>query len=89
MCDSLLAVLGGELVHPAQLRVAVLAHHIAHHVTAGQHDAILHVAELQVDDRLEQVGASCMTQLQILFVCVLAEYYMFKIKHTILDIVRQ
>ncbi len=43
-----LAVLGGELVDPAQLAVAVLTADVSHHVSAGQHHAVLHLAVLQV-----------------------------------------
>lgn len=43
-----LAVLGGELVDPAQLTVAVLTADVSHHVSAGQHHTVLHLAVLQV-----------------------------------------
>ena len=43
-----LAFLSGEFVHPAQLAVAVLAADVPHHVSAGQHDSVLHLAVLQV-----------------------------------------
>ena len=43
-----LVVLGGELVHPAQLGVAVLAEDVPHHVAPSQHHAVHHLAHLQV-----------------------------------------
>ena len=49
-----LVLLGRVLIHPAELRLAVLTRHIPHHVTSGQHHAVLHVAEVQVDDAVEQ-----------------------------------
>ncbi len=43
-----LALLGGKLVHPAQLTVAVLAADVPHHVSSCQHDSVLHLAVLQI-----------------------------------------
>lgn len=43
-----LALLCGELVHPAQLAVAVLAADVPHHVSSCQHHSVLHLAVLQV-----------------------------------------
>lgn len=53
-----LALLGRELVHPAELGLAVLAHHVAHHMTASQHHAVLNGAERQVDDFLKEISAT-------------------------------
>lgn len=49
-----LALLGGKLVHPAQLGVAVLARHVAHHVAPRQHHPVLHLTEVEVDDLVEE-----------------------------------
>ena len=49
-----LVLLRRELVDPAELRLAVLARDVAHHVAAGEHDAVLHVAEVQVDNSVEE-----------------------------------
>lgn len=43
-----LAFLSGELVHPAQLAVAVLAADVPHHVSSGEHHSVLHLAVLEV-----------------------------------------
>ncbi|MEQ2317016.1 hypothetical protein AMECASPLE_038455 [Ameca splendens] len=43
-----LTLLGGKLVHPAQLAVAVLAADVSHHVSSCQHDPVLHLAVLQI-----------------------------------------
>lgn len=43
-----LTVLSGELVDPPQLAVAVLAADVPHHVPAGEHHSVLHLAVLQV-----------------------------------------
>ena len=43
-----LVVLGGELVHPAQFSIAVLAEDVPHHVAAGQHHPVHHLAVVQV-----------------------------------------
>lgn len=43
-----LAVLGGKLIDPAQLAVAVLTADISNHVSARQHHAVLYLAVLQV-----------------------------------------
>lgn len=53
-----LAVLGGELVDPAQLAVAVLAADVSHHVAAREHDAVLHLAVLEVDNLVEEKGSA-------------------------------
>ena len=39
-----LVLLGGKLVDPAELDVALLLRHVAHHVAARQHHAVLHLA---------------------------------------------
>ena len=39
-----LVVLGGELVDPAQLGVAILAGHVANHVATSEHHSVLHLA---------------------------------------------
>lgn len=41
-----LTFLRGELVHPAELTVAVFAADISHHVSPSQHDSVLHLAVL-------------------------------------------
>lgn len=43
-----LAVLGRKLIDPAQLTVAVLAADVSHHVSAGEHHPVLHLAVLEV-----------------------------------------
>lgn len=43
-----LTVLGSKLVDPAQLAVAVLAADVPHHVSAGKHHSVLHLAVLEV-----------------------------------------
>lgn len=53
-----LAVLRGELVDPAQLAVAVLAADVAHHVSAREHDAVLHLAVLEVHHLVEKEGSA-------------------------------
>lgn len=53
-----LAFLVGELVHPAQLAVAVLAADVPHHVSSCQHDAVLHLAVLQIHNLVEQESSS-------------------------------
>lgn len=52
-----LALLRGELVHPAQLTVAVLATDVPHHVPPSQHDSVLDLAVLQVHDLNGTSGA--------------------------------
>lgn len=54
-----LALFGGEFVHPAQFGFAVLAHDIANHVTARQHNTVLNIAECEIDDLLEEVSSPC------------------------------
>ena len=51
-----LRLLGGELVHPAQLGVAVLAVDVPDHVSAGEHDPVLDVAVVEVDHLVEEEG---------------------------------
>lgn len=53
-----LALLGGKLVHPAQLAVAVLAADVSHHVSSCQHDSVLHLAVLQIDNLVEQESSA-------------------------------
>jgi len=53
-----LVLFGGELVNPAQLRVAVLAGDISHHMPARQHDPVLHFTVVQVNHSVEEEGAS-------------------------------
>lgn len=53
-----LAVLCGELVNPAQFAVAVLAADVAHHVSAREHDAVLHLAVLEVHHLVEEKGSA-------------------------------
>lgn len=43
-----LTVLRRKLVDPTQLAVAVLAADVPHHVSAGQHHSVLHLAVLEV-----------------------------------------
>lgn len=43
-----LVVVCGELVHPAQLGVAVLAEHVPHHVAPREHHPVHHLAHLKV-----------------------------------------
>lgn len=49
-----LALLGGKLVHPAQLVVAVFAADIPHHMTSRQHHAVLDLAVLQIHHLVEE-----------------------------------
>jgi len=51
-----LVILGGKLVDPAQLGVAILARHVADHVAAGEHHSVLHLTVVQVDHFIEQKG---------------------------------
>ena len=41
-----LIILGGELVHPAQLGVAVLTVDVPDHVSASQHDPVHHLTQV-------------------------------------------
>ena len=50
----LLRLVGGVLIHPAEFGLALLARDVAHHVTASEHDAILHFAVLQIDYFVEE-----------------------------------
>lgn len=43
-----LTFLSGELIHPAQLTVAILAADIPHHVPPCQHDSVLDFTVLQI-----------------------------------------
>ena len=49
-----LVLLRGVLVHPAQFRVAILAENVTHHVTAGQHGTVLHLAEVAEETKEEE-----------------------------------
>lgn len=53
-----LAFLGGKLVHPAQLAIAVLAADIPHHVSSCQHDSVLHLTVLQIHNLVEEEGSA-------------------------------
>jgi len=53
-----LVLLGGKLVDPAELDVALFARHVAHHVAARQHHAVLHLAVAEIDDPVEEEGSS-------------------------------
>lgn len=53
-----LTFLGGELVHPAQLTVAVFAADVPHHVPPRQHDSVLHLAVLQIHNLVEQKSSA-------------------------------
>lgn len=54
----LLTLLRRKFVHPTEFRFAVLAHHIADHVSPRQHHPVLHSAVGQVDDAFEQVRST-------------------------------
>lgn len=54
-----LTVLSGELVDPAQFAVTVLTADISHHVSAGEHDSVLHLAVLQVHHLVEEESSAC------------------------------
>lgn len=54
-----LAVLGRKLIDPAQLTVAVLAADVSHHVSAGEHHPVLHLAVLEVHHLVEEEGSPC------------------------------
>ena len=54
-----LVILRGELVHPAQLGVAVLAEHVPHHVPPCQHHPVHHLAHLDVDHLVEEKCSAC------------------------------
>lgn len=49
-----LTLLCGELIHPAEFAVAVLAADVPHHVSPCQHDSVLHLAVLQIHNLVEQ-----------------------------------
>lgn len=53
-----LALLRGELVHPAQLAVAVLTADVPHHVSSRQHDSVLDLAVLQIHHLVEQESSA-------------------------------
>lgn len=53
-----LRVVVRELIAPAQLRPAALAHDIADHMASREHHSILDSAEGQVDDALEEIRSS-------------------------------
>lgn len=53
-----LTFLGGKLVHPAQLAVAVFAADIPHHMSSCQHDSVLHLAVLQIHNLVEEEGSA-------------------------------
>lgn len=54
----LLRFLRGKFVHPSEFGLAVLAHYISDHVTACEHDPVLHRRVGQIDDPFEEVGPS-------------------------------
>lgn len=54
-----LAVFGGKLVDPAQFAVAVLAADVPHHVSAREHDSILHLTVLEVYYLVEEESSAC------------------------------
>lgn len=54
-----LTVLSGKLVDPTQLAVAVLAADVPHHVPAGEHHSVLHLAILQVHHLIEEERSAC------------------------------
>lgn len=58
-----LAFLGGKLIHPAELAVAVLAADVPHHVSSCQHDSVLNLAVLQIHN-LE--GSSQMSDVTVM-----------------------
>lgn len=53
-----LTFLRGELVHPAQFAVAVLAANVPHHVSSCQHDSVLHLAVLQIHNLVEEKSSA-------------------------------
>jgi len=53
-----LVFLGRELVDPAEFRLTVLARNVAHHMPASEHHAVLNVAEVEVNDAIEEKGSS-------------------------------
>lgn len=53
-----LALLGGELVHPAEFAVAVLAADVSHHVSSCQHDSVLHFTVLQIHNLVKQESST-------------------------------
>lgn len=54
-----LTVLSSKFVDPTQLAVAVLAADIPHHVSAGEHHSVLHLAVLEVDHLIEKESSAC------------------------------
>lgn len=48
-----------KFIYPAKLCTTVFARNIANHMSTGEHDAILHLTEAQVDDTVEQKCTAC------------------------------
>lgn len=54
-----LTVLCSKLVDPTELAVAVLAADVSHHMPAGKHHSVLHLAILQVHYLVEEESSAC------------------------------
>jgi len=51
------------LIYPTKLSIAILARHISNHVAASQHHTVLHLAECEIHDFVEEEGtASCSSE---------------------------
>lgn len=53
-----LAFVGGKFIDPAELCGAIFAGDVSDHVSAGQHNSVLYLAEAEIDNAVEEKSAS-------------------------------